>query len=69
MLTFIPDPLPVIVISKNNAHGYAIAIDDDGAWNHRVWLVVIGETGEFWEIPNPEIRMHNNWTMKIGKAK
>lgn len=64
-LQFLPDPWPVIVISQDNRKGYAVAIDHDGAWNNRLWLVVMCDDGSFWEVPNPEIRMRSNWTMGV----
>lgn len=64
-MDFTPDPWPCIVVSKDNAKGFIVAIDNDGPFNNSLYLVVMKDTGEFWEVPSTDVRMQRNWTMRI----
>lgn len=54
---------PVIVTDKDNATGYAILVSDYGPEANKIWTVVLDETGEVWDVPNPHIRFQWNWTL------
>ena len=60
------NPLPVLVTSKNNAKGYAIDVEGND-WVNAKWCVVMETTGEIWGVPNDEIRVRSNWTMKVNR--
>lgn len=36
---------------------------DYGQEHHLIWVVALDATGEIWAVPNPEVRVQNNWTM------
>jgi hypothetical protein len=54
--------IPVVVTSKNNTKGDAIAWLDYSSEHYIIWGVAL-ENGEVWWVPNHEIRMQGNWTM------
>ena len=62
MLTQLNPTIPVIVVSKNNIKGNALAVIDYGEEHNLIWVVGL-ENNEIWCVPNPEIRLQNNWTM------
>ena len=55
--------IPVIVTSKDNRHGHAFLVTDRGEDSYKIWSVILADTGEIWDVPNPEILVHWNWTM------
>jgi hypothetical protein len=59
--------LPVEVIGKGK--GYAIAVIDYGQEHHLMWVVVTDDGGEIWTVPNPQVRVQNNWTMGRSPKK
>lgn len=62
------DPmLPVIVTSKDNRTGYAFLVTDRGEECYKFWSVIMDDSGEIWDVPNPEVRVQRNWTM--GRRK
>lgn len=61
IVTLIPH-FPVIVVSKGNVKGHVILVTDYGPETHKVWTVVIDETGEVWDVQNPGIRFCWNFT-------
>jgi len=52
---------PVIVTSKDNRSGYAVLVTDYGPESHKIWTVVLDDTGEVWDIPNPQLRFKWNF--------
>lgn len=54
--------IEVIVTSKGNAEGVALAWIDYSTEHDIMWLVSIRETGECWTVPTWEIRLHRNWS-------
>lgn len=61
MLTQLNPPLPVEVVGRGK--GYAVAVIDYGQEHHLLWVVGMDETREIWTVPNPQVRMRDNWTM------
>ena len=57
-------PLPVFAIGKGK--GLAHGVIDYGPEHDLVWVTAIDATGEIWCVPNPKLRMQQNWTM--GRA-
>lgn len=53
--------LPRGVAAKKRA-GWAYAWDRCGIDGHRMWVVVLDETGEVVDVPQPEIRVDPNWS-------
>ena len=54
-------PLPVYATGKGN--GLAHGVIDYGPEHDLIWVTAIDETREIWCVPNPQIRMRQNWTM------
>lgn len=57
-------PIPLIVVSKNNAEGQALFLIDYSPQHDLLWVVALDENGEIWVVPNYEIRLFPNWSMK-----
>ena len=55
--------LPVIVTSKDNRKGYACLVTEHGEESYKMWSVIMDDSGEVWDVPNPEIRVQPNWTL------
>lgn len=53
--------IPVEVIGKGK--GFAFAVIDYSSEHHLLWIVAMDDTGEIWTVPNPSVRVQNNWTM------
>lgn len=63
IITQLSPGYPVIVTSKNNAEGIAIAwIESTSLELDTLWRVVI-TSGEVWDVPNKEILMQHNWSL------
>lgn len=60
MLTQLNPPLPVDTVKGK---GYAFAVIDYGMEHHLLWVVALDAGGEIWTVPNPDVRMRQNWTM------
>lgn len=58
--------IPVIVTSKDNRKGRAIGWIDYSEEHDLIWVVAL-DNNEVWCVPNPEIRLQNNWS--IGRIK
>ena len=64
-------PIPVTITAKTLPHGVAAksargwcyAWKDCGIDGHRLWIVVLDETGEVVDVPQPEVRVDMNWSM------
>lgn len=61
MFTQLEPNIPMLVPQKGK--GYAFAVIDYGQEHHLIWVVAMDDTGEIWAVPNPHIRVQNNWTM------
>jgi hypothetical protein len=63
-------PLPVEVQSTNlpegvqatTRRGWAYFLERFGIDSHLMWHVVMDETGEVVNVPNPDIRVDPNWS-------
>lgn len=53
--------LPPGVRAKSRK-GWAYAWKETGIDGHRLWIVVMDETGEVVDVPQPEIRVDANWS-------
>lgn len=64
MIVQLNPSIPVTVTSKDNRPGECIAMIDYGPEHHIMWGVAFDDTGEVWWTPNPEIRLHPNWSLE-----
>jgi len=63
-------PIPVSVtsatlppgVTATARRGWCYAWDRCGIDGHRIWVVVMDETGEVVDVPQPEIRVDANWS-------
>jgi hypothetical protein len=63
-------PIPVSVTSAalppgvraQSRKGWAYAWKETGIDGHRLWIVVMDETGEVVDVPQPEILVDMNWS-------
>jgi hypothetical protein len=63
-------PIPVEITAKalpdgvkaKSQRGWAYAWERCGIDGHRIWVVVLDETGEVVDVPQPEIRVDGNWS-------
>ncbi len=63
-------PIPVEITAKalpagvkaKNQRGWAYAWERCGVDGHRIWVVVLDETGEVIDVPQPEIIVDPNWS-------
>lgn len=53
--------LPIGVRAQSRA-GWAYAWKETGIDGHRLWIVVMDETGEVVDVPQPEILVDPNWS-------
>lgn len=53
--------IPVYVTDRGA--GEALGWIDYGKEDHLIWIVAIDDTGEVWLVPNPKIRMMNNYSI------
>ena len=59
--------LPVVVKTKDDKKwikGYALGWIDYSQDHDLMFVVSLDSTGEIWIVPNDEVRMENNWTLK-----
>jgi hypothetical protein len=64
MITQLNPPLP---LSTSKGPGLAHFVIDYGPESDLLWVVFMDEDGSCWSVPNPEVRMHFNWSM--GRRK
>jgi hypothetical protein len=63
-------PLPVEIAAKTlppgvkakGRRGWCYAWDRCGIDGHRIWVVVLDDSGEVVDVPQPEIRLDPNWS-------
>lgn len=69
-MTRLDPPIPVSITAKalpegvkaKSRKGWAYGWEQPGIDAHRLWIVVIDETGEVVDVPQPEIRVDMNWS-------
>lgn len=54
--------LPVGVPQDQSRQGWAYAWEQPGIDSHRMWVVVMDDTGMVVDVPQPEIRVDPNWS-------
>ena len=60
MFTRLEPPIPMNTVKGD---GYAFAVIDYGFEADLLWVVALDAGGEIWTVPNPDVRMRQNWTM------
>lgn len=55
--------LPVTVIGKGKGKGQAIILIDYGKEDHLIWVVALDSNGEIWAVPNPSVRLQENYSL------
>ncbi len=60
MLVQLNPPLP---LETSKGAGWAHFVIDYGPEAALLWVVFMDADGACWTVPNPEVRMSNNWTM------
>lgn len=48
--------------------GFAIAVIDYGQEHHLLWVTVADDTGEIWQIANPDVKVRPNFSMRAPRA-
>lgn len=61
MLTQLNPPLP---LETPKGPGLAHFVIDYGPEAHLLWVVFLDEGGACWTVPNPEIRIQGNWSLR-----
>ncbi|PZW46666.1 hypothetical protein C8P66_109163 [Humitalea rosea] len=61
MITQLNPPLP---LTTTRGPGLAHFIIDYGPEQHLLWVVFLDANGECWTVPNPEVRIPPNWSMR-----
>lgn len=56
--------IPVIVMRKGSSSGQALGWIDYSPEQDLLWIVALDANGEIWIVPNNEIRLPENWSMK-----
>lgn len=59
MFTRLDPPVPLRTIKGS---GYAFGVIDYGLEHDLMWVVALDESREIWCVPNPEVRMQQNWS-------
>jgi len=60
MLTQLNPPLP---LDTPKGPGWAHFLIDYGPESDLLWVVFLNANGACWTVPNPEIRLSENWTL------
>jgi hypothetical protein len=68
MLTQLNPTIPIYIVSKDK-NGYAHAIIDYSQEHDLCWLVSVDDTGEFWCVPNKDIRAQQNYSINRNISK
>lgn len=61
MITQLNPPLP---LETSKGPGLAHFVIDYGPESHLLWVVFLDEGGACWTVPNPEIRIQSNWSLR-----
>lgn len=65
MITQLNPQLSVVVLKDGKwIKGYAFAILDYSQDHDLMFIIALDDTGEIWIVPNDEVRMENNWSLK-----
>ena len=64
-------PLPVTITAKKlppgvqskSQRGWCYGWQSVGIDGHRLWIVVMDDTGEVVDVPQPEVRVDMNWSI------
>lgn len=64
MITQLNPPLP---LDTAKGSGLAHFVIDYGPEADLLWVVFMDKDGACWSVPNPDVRMHSNWSM--GRRK
>jgi hypothetical protein len=64
MITQLNPPLP---LDTPKGPGLAHFVIDYGPEANLLWVVFMDKDGACWTVPNPDVRMHFNWSM--GRRK
>lgn len=65
MMLQLNPPLPM---DTPKGRGLAHFLIDYGAEADLLWVVFMDDSGQCWTVPNPEIRMTENWSLGRRKA-
>ncbi len=65
MITQLNPPLPM---KTSKGDGWAHFVIDYGAEADLLWVVFLDEDGQCWSIPNLEIRIQSNWSLRRRPA-
>lgn len=58
-----PQLNPTIPVDTPKGRGYAIWREDLSQEHDTLWTVIIDETGQFWDMPQSQIRARANYSM------
>ena len=64
MITQLNPPLP---LDTSKGSGLAHFVIDYGPEADLLWVVFMDSDGACWSVPNPDVRMHFNWS--LGRRK
>lgn len=53
--------IPVQVVGKGT--GEALFIQEISKEDNLIWIVAMDDTGQCWQVPNPDIRLLKNYTI------
>ncbi len=65
MIQQLNPPLP---LHTSKGTGWAHFVIDYGQESHLFWVVFMDADGACWVVPNPDVRMHFNWSLGRGKG-
>jgi hypothetical protein len=54
---------PPLPMRTPKGDGLAHFVIDYGAESHLLWVVFLDADGSCWTVPNPEVRMADNWSL------
>jgi hypothetical protein len=55
---------PMITVwTKERGYGYALGWKDYSQEHNMLWIIAFDDTGEIWEVPNPQVRLQKNYSM------
>jgi hypothetical protein len=66
MITQLNPPLPMVT---PKGEGWAHFLIDYGPESALFWVVFMDTDGACWTVPNPEVRMYQNWTLGRGRSE
>lgn len=54
---------PLIPVETDKGKGYAMAVIDYSQEHHLLWVVVLDVDGSIWQVPNPGVRVRDNYSL------